>query len=1105
MKTISYLHFSDLHIGLESQKTLMPKLKKDLHDDIKRLHKKTGNWDVVFFTGDLVQKGITQEFEMATEFLHELWAVFNSLGCAPIFIGVPGNHDLERGSDPFNATLKILLDWKNQTEIQEQCFWIKENDYLDYIKERFANYSDWYSKLSLPKPSNVKMGYLPGDYSCQIEIKGINLGCICLNSTFLQLNPSDFKGHLEINRQQISHIFKDDYQKWLSSNHISLLLTHHAPDWFSTKGLESYNEDIYYPEAFHSHLCGHLHDPNAQYKGVLGSIAKCTQIAPSLFGLEKLGDNIDRIHGYFAGRFEITDSSIVQKLWPRIMMKQKDESRKIVPDYSFNLDDDSLACQMVLRTLDSSLEDKEVSVTKGENLSKIESPSLITTKDNIFEDSITENDNLTRTYYPILPSHTKIREVERCQVSENLIHQRFAWVVTKWGLGEDGFIGSLLARAEINDTNCFSISCDDVRDIKQVIKLFENTFQTSFNNFIDIVSKLEKPLIVFNRVNPALFETKSSANEFLRFIKSILDFAAKLKIVVITEQKTGESTYTELISLDAPAVRLYASVYNLKELELDNYIAIEKLHRISSGLPVYLDSFLEQLKVCSLSDLVEDGFTEEEIQTTVKLGTTPMFSTIRSLQNSTEDSDKRSFELLKILSLLYNGEIFERIKHFYSNMTFHPIHISKLEKLALLDVIPINSVILTNDLNIKILKHLKVPRYIRDYVASLISEEDKILIYKSACDLYLGNRWREGKIKNMKSSISDLSLIIYSNSHLAIRSLLYNAIKEGNFIEIERYANIAIGFCDNLSDHSAYKDSAAYAEEFYNLIQETSCTRQKVYIAKIYGENLKMNDELELKLKAIDILRQDVLGNGATFLSKSDKAHINIEIAYSYVTRKDKSLATFHANEAKKYSEKDSSSHVSGEYIIASFIDDAEEKLKKMKSLFNKAKREGYSGLCHNITLSMFKFGRSNDIKQIDSIIVSPDASEYNRIRAIINKCEFYVEENKINDLSDSDIVILNKAYSYLFHQSLLNLFDRCHNIIWKYWIYCKDYAMLLNLFRYSSFVWRVAGNEEKEKLYLNLLISDEDFDLNKCNGEYFNHEANINYFLQRKDAITDN
>lgn len=1102
MKTISYLHFSDLHIGLESQKTLMPKFKKDLHDDIKRLYKKTGAWDVVFFTGDFVQKGIVQEFEMATEFLHELWTIFNSLGCNPVFIAVPGNHDLEWGTDPFSSTLKILLDWENQTEIQEQCFWIKENDYLNYIKERFTNYSDWYSKLSLPKPTNIKTGYLPGDHSCQIEIKGINLGCVCLNSTFLQLNSSDFKGHLEISRQQISHLFKNDYQKWLNSNDISLLLTHHAPDWFSKKGLDSYNEDIYYPEAFHSHLCGHLHDPSAQYKGVFGSISKCTQITPSLFGLEKLGDRIDRIHGYFAGRFEINNNSIVQKLWPRIMMKQKDESRKIVPDYSFNLDDDSLACQIALRTFECSLDEKEVFVKDEEDLSKVELSSLIKVNDNVFDNSIVKEDNLIRTYYPVLPSHKKIRETERNKVSENIKYNRFAWIVTKWGLGEDGFIGSLLTRSEINDANCFSINCDDVRDIKQVMKLFENTFQTSFNNLIDVVSKLDNPLIVFNRVNPALFETRSSSNDFLKFIKSILDFATKLKIAVITEQKPNEPDYTELLSLDAPSVRLYASVYNLKELELDNYIAIEKLHRISSGLPVYLDSFLEQLKVCSLSDLIDGELTTGEVGAIEKIGSSPMFSVIRSLQNSNEDSDKRSFELLKILSLLYNGEIFERINHFYSNMTFHPIHISKLEKLALLDVTPMTSIILTNDFNIKILKHLKVPRYIRDYVASLIPEEDKILIYKSACDLYLGSHWREGKMKNMKSSISDLSLIIYSNSHLAIRSLLYNAIKEDNFIEIERYANIAISFCDNLSDHSAYKDGATYAEEFYNLIQLTSCTRQRVYIAKIYGENLRMNHEQDFK--AIEILKNNVLEEGTSFLSKSDKSGINIEIAYSYKTKGDKDVAIYHANEVKKYSEKDSSDYIAGEYIITSFIDDLDERLRKMKTLYNKAKKKGYLGLSHNIALSISKLDSNKNIKQIDDIIISPVSTEYNRIRAIINKCEIFIEENRIECLSTNDIALLNKAYSYLFHQSLLNLFDRCHQIIWKYLIYYKNYGTLLNLFRYSSFVWRVAGNNEEENLYLNSLILDEDFSLDKCDNGYLDYEANINYFLQRKDAITN-
>lgn len=263
-----------------------------------------------------------------------------------------------------------------------------------------------------------------------------------------------------------------------------------------------------------------------------------------------------------------------------------------------------------------------------------------------------------------------------------------------------------------------------------------------------------------------------------------------------------------------------------------------------------------------------------------------------------------------------------------------------------------------------------------------------------------------------------------------------------------------------------------------------------------------MNHEQDLK--AIEVLKHNVLEEGASFLSKSDKASINIDIAYSYKTKGDKDAAIYHANEVKKHSEKDSSDYITGEYIAMSFIDDTSEQLKKMKTLFNKAKSKGHIGLSHNIALSISRLDNSKSTKEMDNIIVSSITTEYNRIRAIVRKCEIYMKENKIDDLSMSDVALLNKAYSYLFHQSLLDLFDRCHNIIWKYWTYYKDYAMLLNLFRYSSFVWRVAGNEEKENLYLNLLISDKDFDLDKCNGEYFNHEANINYFSQRKDAITN-
>ena len=123
MAKIGYLHLSDLHIGDKYQKGLISQTKTILFDDIKYILSKIKKLDVVFFTGDFVQKGGIEEFEMLENFLHELWGIFEQNHQNPYLICVPGNHDLERMNDSFHPTQKVLLNWTNETELKKDYFW----------------------------------------------------------------------------------------------------------------------------------------------------------------------------------------------------------------------------------------------------------------------------------------------------------------------------------------------------------------------------------------------------------------------------------------------------------------------------------------------------------------------------------------------------------------------------------------------------------------------------------------------------------------------------------------------------------------------------------------------------------------------------------------------------------------------------------------------------------------------------------------------------------------------------------------------------------------------------------------------------------------------
>src|SRR5579862_4735216 len=100
MKTdcFSWLHLTDFHYGLKGQKFLWPNLRKPFLDDLNLLHAKTGPWQAVLFTGDLVQSGKSSEFDdMQREVLDRLWGKLRELGSEDaVLLAVPGNHDLCR-------------------------------------------------------------------------------------------------------------------------------------------------------------------------------------------------------------------------------------------------------------------------------------------------------------------------------------------------------------------------------------------------------------------------------------------------------------------------------------------------------------------------------------------------------------------------------------------------------------------------------------------------------------------------------------------------------------------------------------------------------------------------------------------------------------------------------------------------------------------------------------------------------------------------------------------------------------------------------------------------------------------------------------------------
>jgi predicted MPP superfamily phosphohydrolase len=338
--SFSWLHLTDFHQGMRDQDWLWPGVKEIFFEDLKRLHDKSGPWDLVVFTGDLTQRGSAEEFQKIEQLLTQLWNYFAQLGSSPKLLVVPGNHDLVRPNikDP---AVKLLRRWLEELDVQEEFWHNAESPYCQVVTKAFENYMAWWERQPF-KPENLKAGILPGDFSATIEKNGAKLGILGLNTSFLQLTGENYEGKLAIHPGQFHQACDSDGPAWAKQHDACLLLTHHPPSWLTPDAKAHLNGEITARGRFAVHLCGHLHEANSTEIVQGGTEARRIWQGRSLCGLEyyetKTGQSLNRLHGYTAGKIELSENKGKLMFWPREARLQGGQ-RKIVPDYLFDLDD----------------------------------------------------------------------------------------------------------------------------------------------------------------------------------------------------------------------------------------------------------------------------------------------------------------------------------------------------------------------------------------------------------------------------------------------------------------------------------------------------------------------------------------------------------------------------------------------------------------------------------------------------------------------------------------------------------------------------------------------------------------------------------------------
>lgn len=1057
-KTFRWLHFSDIHVGQNGQGRVWPRASTVLLDDLETAHRKTGGFDCIVFSGDLAQKGSAQEFDEFGRILDSILNRLGDLGERPPVITVPGNHDLQR-PDRLNPHAIALTQFWSEPELRDGV-WKADSEYRSFLAEVFHNYANWQTGAI---KSGVHLapalhGPLPGDASYILETAAGRVGVIALNSTWLQLGGGDYRGQLHVDVKQILAVTNDSPDEWTRANDLNVLVTHQPANWFHTDSPASWDADLNPAGRFDLHLFGHMHEPDVSSVAHGGGPARRHVQAASLFGLEKYGEGHIRIQGYSANCIAVDGADRKFSSWPRRLVTVAGGRMKLVPDSTQEIDEDTGALSIPY-SVERRAAGKAASESSRPFLGRDEGGSRLATTSfdlAIINHSISES-----------KGHLKVRRVEQDACVAALQEGRIAWLASDWGMGKDGFIAAICARLELPRDKVFNVDFNSYDATDTFFDDFRTRLDGTFQQMCDALAEAGPSVLVLDDVNV----TSSSMIEksLQDLLGAVRDFATDTQILVCSRRPPRGTAIPviELKALDEPDVATYARESELGGERFSKPDAVTKLLRHTDGVPSRLDDALRDLEIVSLGDLLSANPDYGDAAATPTNAPAALIATVGELSRSDDRAEERAYNLLLALSGLPQGEQLARLTRFLGPHPFYPSHARALVERSLVNTVTVTA--LDGMPGDDTQKALVVPRPVREYVRSVMDDETAKTFDRKALDLYFGDKWASGEIKSsptgrrVRKALCD-GYEINNASTLILRSARRSLVEESE-IEVEELIRLASAFIKALMEGHHFRAAASLSEDFIRLLEEFgSYTRAINTLRYELARSLRMigrPHDARTEFERLDLNE----------LSKSQRQSAELGLALSLERLKDPRGAADAARRVIALDRK-SGPALQAKVIIAEQVEDPLARKSELQKLLAVAHKGNHTVIENNIRLTLAQ-EENDDQKASDLlkyVVQAPAESKdfYNSVRAIIKLAE---RRSSSHGLFDAERSHLIDAYHFLYSERLIDLFDRCHKVLWNEFERSGEIENLLNLFRHSSFIWRLNGRESTEARYLSKLV----------------------------------
>ncbi|MEZ5682234.1 MAG: metallophosphoesterase [Erythrobacter sp.] len=1058
--SLRWAHFSDLHAGSGNDRQLWPRFKTLLFDDLSRSISQQGPIDLIFFSGDVVNRGLRSEFVDLNSRIEEILEVFDRIQALPKLIAVPGNHDLIRPDPLVPEALGLANFWHNKA--LQAAFWEeKGKPYRALIQESFAEFVEWQDSAIAKgwHVSPITKGLLPGDASYEVKKGAQTFGIIGLNSSWLQLGPQDYEGSLHIDVMQLLELTHNDPDNWVRARDANLIVTHHPASWLSSQGIATWQNDISPTGRFDAHLFGHMHEPLGKSTSLGGGYSENTIQAASLFGLEYLGDSsIQRIQGYSLAGLRVDDEVRTIEIWPRILEETIGRKMKIVPDSAQDIDEFSRSYTIKYEVDRRRRDDFDI-VNQSEQQFR-ETPE-------IGRSSKIEIDSL-RYDLGEIGGHKNIRKVEYIAAKNALEERRFFGLVSDWGMGKNGFLEKIRRDLHIDKTNVFHFDFAEFRSTHDFIEGYKGKTSNSFEAICQEIAEEGPSIIIFANLPPSR-DADALWKELPDFLAAVLDFIDEGFVVLHSRADADRSLgdWIDLEALDEADLTAYVRSHKSGGERFCKPEAVSTLYRHTDGIPSKLDAALRDLEFLSLSDLMTTDVDYADLPGAVDNIPQALLSSITALISSEDRSEQRASELLKALSSLPQGERLSRIKRFLGVHPFGPAHARILHDRALIESSALPSMDLSND---GLEKVLVVPRVVREAVRTEVDSEEFEQVDKNALELYFGADWKSGEIsgsplgRRAKKALCDNYEI--DNACTLILRCLYRAIDIENELDIEAFVRLSSSFVQILTRGDHFRSAAYLSQRTLAMIAQIEGFEKETSVLKyLAGRSLRMIGKSEEALTSLETLDLDEL-------SKDQRQSAELNLAY-ILENTDPAKAVEAAKRAIKIAPK-SVTALHAKTIVADAMHDAKAKRTRLENLLKEAAKRDATACANNIRLSLASLSEENPSESQQQIRDVIDAGRkggdfYNSVRAIIKLASAQGAERW---LSDREKTLLIEAYHYLYNERLGTLFDQCHDALWRVFEYDDNKVSLFSLFRRSSFIWRLAGKKKKESKFLEKLIN---------------------------------